>query len=148
MALHDLEELDDDLRAGSDQDLALAGLLGVVDAVEGIVENGGANHVGGIGRFSNRISEMRYLPRGNPIVSLPRLVSEESALNDSNRRGFCRPMLKRRSVSRSWPATRPWRLRSAQRLLSPAMVKASSFRFESPSAVLIHTSCGFAGCGG
>ena len=39
MTLHDLEELDDDLGARSDQDLALAGLLGVVDGVEGIVEN-------------------------------------------------------------------------------------------------------------
>lgn len=52
--LHDLEELDDDLGAGSDQDLALAGLLGVVDVVEGIVENGSADHLGGVGlRFSS-----------------------------------------------------------------------------------------------
>lgn len=48
VALHDLEELDDDLGARSDQDLALAGLLGVVDAVEGIVENGSADHFGGV----------------------------------------------------------------------------------------------------
>jgi hypothetical protein len=56
VALHDLEELDNDLGAGSDHDLALAGLLGVVDAVEGIVENGGADHLGGIVemRFSSR----------------------------------------------------------------------------------------------
>jgi hypothetical protein len=53
--LHDLEELDDDLGAGADQDLALAGLLGVVDVVEGIVENGSADHLGGVGlRFSSR----------------------------------------------------------------------------------------------
>lgn len=39
VALHNLEELDDDLGARSDQDLTLAGLLGVVDGVEGIVEN-------------------------------------------------------------------------------------------------------------
>ena len=49
MSLHDLEELDDDLGARSDHDLALAGLLGVVDGVEGIVENRSANHFGGIG---------------------------------------------------------------------------------------------------
>lgn len=55
VALHDLEELDNDLGAGSDQDLALAGLLGVVDGVEGIVENGSADHFGGIERrFSSR----------------------------------------------------------------------------------------------
>ena len=48
MALHDLEELDDDLGGRSDQDLALAGLLGVVDGVEGIVENRSADHFGGI----------------------------------------------------------------------------------------------------
>jgi hypothetical protein len=48
MALHDMQELDDDLRAGSDQDLALAGLLGVVDGVERIVEDGSADHVGGV----------------------------------------------------------------------------------------------------
>lgn len=49
MTLHDLEELDDDLGAGSDQDLTLASLLGVVDALEGIVEDGSANHFGGVG---------------------------------------------------------------------------------------------------
>ena len=47
VTLHDLEELDDDLGAGADHDLAFAGLLGVVDAVEGIVEDGGADHLGG-----------------------------------------------------------------------------------------------------
>ena len=50
VALHDLEELDNDLGAGSDHDLALAGLLGVVDGVESIVENRSANHFGGIVR--------------------------------------------------------------------------------------------------
>jgi hypothetical protein len=55
VTLHDLEELDDDLGARADQDLALAGLLGVVDVVEGIVENGSADHLGGIEkRFSSR----------------------------------------------------------------------------------------------
>lgn len=55
MALHDLEELDDDLGGRSDHDLALAGLLGIVDGVEGIVENRGADHFGGVlRRFSSR----------------------------------------------------------------------------------------------
>ena len=47
MTLHDLEELDDDLGAGADQDLALAGLLGVVDGIERIVEDGSLDHFGG-----------------------------------------------------------------------------------------------------
>lgn len=47
VALHDLEELDNDLGAGSDQCLALAGLLGIVDGVEGVVEDRSANHFGG-----------------------------------------------------------------------------------------------------
>jgi hypothetical protein len=53
--LHNLEELDNDLGGRADQDLALAGLLGVVDAVKSIVQDGGADHFGGweIGRFSN-----------------------------------------------------------------------------------------------
>lgn len=54
MLLHDAEELDNDLGAGSDQDLALTGLLGVVDGVERIVENGSLDHFGGGLRFSNR----------------------------------------------------------------------------------------------
>jgi len=35
--LHDTEELDDNLGGGSDQDLSLSGLLGVVDGIERIV---------------------------------------------------------------------------------------------------------------
>lgn len=62
MALHDLEELDDDLGGRTDQDLTLAGLLGIVDSVEGVVENGSADHFGGVvKRFSSRGVEMRYL---------------------------------------------------------------------------------------
>ena len=37
MLLHDTEELDDNLGGGSDQDLSLSGLLGVVDGIERIV---------------------------------------------------------------------------------------------------------------
>jgi len=42
--LHDLEELDNDLRRRTDHDLALASLLGIVDALEGIVEDRSASH--------------------------------------------------------------------------------------------------------
>jgi hypothetical protein len=64
--LHDLKELDDDLGGRTDQDLALAGLLGIVDALQRIVENGGSDHFGGgskeYGRFSSRGSrDLRYL---------------------------------------------------------------------------------------
>jgi len=52
--LHDAEELDDDLGGWSDQDLSLSGLLGVVDGIERIVEDGGLNHFVGL-RFSNRV---------------------------------------------------------------------------------------------
>ena len=45
--LHDVEELDDDLGRGSDEDLSLPGLLGVVDGVEAIVEDGSLDHFGG-----------------------------------------------------------------------------------------------------
>ena len=55
MLLHDLQELDNDLGGRSDQDLALAGLLGVVDALESIVENGGADHLGGVVVFVEEI---------------------------------------------------------------------------------------------
>jgi len=41
--LHNAEELDDDLGAWSDQDLSLSGLLGIVDGIERIVEDGGLN---------------------------------------------------------------------------------------------------------
>lgn len=48
--LHDVQETDDDLGGGADQDLALAGLLGVVDGVKRIVENGGLHFGGGVER--------------------------------------------------------------------------------------------------
>jgi hypothetical protein len=50
--LHDAEELDNDLGGRTDQDLALASLLGVVDGVERIVKDGGLDHFGGVWRFS------------------------------------------------------------------------------------------------
>jgi hypothetical protein len=58
MFLHDREEFDDDLGAGSDHDLTLAGLFGIVDALESVVEDGGLDHGGGIAgtmRFSSRV---------------------------------------------------------------------------------------------
>ena len=42
--LHDAEELDNDLGGGAHHHLALACLLGIVDCVEAIVEDGSANH--------------------------------------------------------------------------------------------------------
>jgi hypothetical protein len=48
--LHHREELDDDLGAGADEHLALAALLGVVDGVERIVEDGGLDHFGGLNK--------------------------------------------------------------------------------------------------
>jgi hypothetical protein len=57
MALHHSQELDDDLGAGSNEDLALAGLLGVVDGVERIVEDGGLDHVGEYRRFSMAVCD-------------------------------------------------------------------------------------------
>lgn len=46
--LHDAQELDDDLGRRPDQDLPLTGLLGVVDGIEGVVENGCLDHFGGL----------------------------------------------------------------------------------------------------
>lgn len=51
MLLHDAQELDNDLGARSDQNLALAGFLGVVDGVKGIVEYTCLDHSGGCGYF-------------------------------------------------------------------------------------------------
>lgn len=47
--LHDVQELDDDLGGRTDEDLALAGLLGIVDGVQAIIEDGGLDHCGGCG---------------------------------------------------------------------------------------------------
>jgi hypothetical protein len=61
--LHDRKELDDDLGAWADQDLTLTGLLGIVDGVERIVQDGGL-HVGGCGvRFSSGDCGVRCLCR-------------------------------------------------------------------------------------
>lgn len=56
MLLHDSKELDDNLGGRTDEDLALASLLGVVHGVKRIVEDGGLDHFDGLveSRFSNR----------------------------------------------------------------------------------------------
>jgi hypothetical protein len=61
--LHDSEELDDDLGGRADQDLALASLLGVVDGIEAVVENGSLDHFGGYRRFSMASERLRYLQK-------------------------------------------------------------------------------------
>jgi hypothetical protein len=48
--LHDVQETDDDLGGRTDENLTLAGLLGVVDSVQGIVKNGGLHFDGGVVR--------------------------------------------------------------------------------------------------
>ena len=52
MLLHHREKLDDGLGAGSNEDLTLARLLGVVDGIEAIVEDGSSDHLEGCKRFS------------------------------------------------------------------------------------------------
>lgn len=53
--LHDAQELDNNLRARSDEDLALSSLLGIVDGVKRIVQHGSLDHFVGVSsRFSNR----------------------------------------------------------------------------------------------
>ena len=66
MFLHDAEELDDNFGAWSDQTLTLASLLGIVDALEGVIEDRGSDHGGGLWglRFSSRVNkDLRYLQR-------------------------------------------------------------------------------------
>jgi hypothetical protein len=48
--LHDLQEADDDLRGGSDEDLSLSGLLGVDHRVKAVSQNGDSHHVQSITR--------------------------------------------------------------------------------------------------
>jgi hypothetical protein len=69
MALHDSQHLDNDLRARPDHDLAFSSLLGIVDAIESIVEDGCADHLvggrrrGGDSQVVGKSLEMRYLPK-------------------------------------------------------------------------------------
>lgn len=102
VTLHDLEELNNDLGAGSDQDLTLAGLLGIVDGVESIVENGSADHFGGVVGMEILKSnlEMRYLPMGENMLA-SRGREQEECPPEMDQRGFCRSFPKKRSVSRA-----------------------------------------------
>lgn len=90
--LHDVQELDNDLRRGTDQDLTATHLLGVVDGVERIVENGGADHFDGLffkSRFSNRFQmEMRYLLKATkPATNFPLIFAFAIPLPGCHRAG-------------------------------------------------------------
>ena len=45
MLLHDLEESDDDLAAGPDQDLSLTTLLSIVEGLKAVGEDAHADHL-------------------------------------------------------------------------------------------------------
>jgi hypothetical protein len=72
--LHDAQELDDDLGAGSDEDLTLAGFLGIVDALESVVEDGSLDHFGGvvIVRFSSRVRGLEVSAKLHVSLQWPR----------------------------------------------------------------------------
>lgn len=63
MLLHDTQELDDHFRARSDHRLTLPSFLGVVDAFQRVIEDGGFDHVCGveqlIGETVNEILKSR-----------------------------------------------------------------------------------------
>jgi len=61
--LHNREELDNDLRARSNEDLTLSRFFGIVDGVEAIIEYRGSNHCDGYARFSMAMMRLRYLWR-------------------------------------------------------------------------------------
>jgi hypothetical protein len=61
--LHHRQELDDDLRAGSNEDLTLSRLFGIVDRVEAIIEHRGSDHFDSCARFSMAMMRLRYLLR-------------------------------------------------------------------------------------
>lgn len=52
MLLHDAQKLDDDLGRRPDQHLPLARLLGVVDGIQGVIENRSLDHFEGGGLFT------------------------------------------------------------------------------------------------
>ena len=68
--LHNGEELDDDLAARPNEDLALAALLGVVDGVKRIVEDGSLDHFGDVeildGYGDQGICEVTWLAFRSP----------------------------------------------------------------------------------
>lgn len=106
MALHDLQELDDDLGGGADQDLALAGLLGVVDAVQSIVQDGGADHFGGVVERGEILKSLRRNEVSAsedeiaPMLAFRGSMSVESALIDGRKRVLPAQLPMRKRVSR------------------------------------------------
>jgi hypothetical protein len=58
--LHDGEEFDDYFGGRPDEDLALSCLFSIVDGVETVVEDGGADHGGGGGETAGRVREGRW----------------------------------------------------------------------------------------
>lgn len=82
MLLHDAQELDDDLRAGADENLALAALLSVVDGVERIVKDGSLDHFDRLTEILKRRDAVRGICREEEQnhVSLSEAMSAKSAL--------------------------------------------------------------------
>jgi hypothetical protein len=95
--LHDRQELDDNLGAGSDHDLALASLLGVVDGIERIVENGSANHFVGCIRFSMAMKATEVSDEVYVSIQQPELEGTQSF--DHVEGGFFSSFCEERSVS-------------------------------------------------
>ena len=56
MLLHNAQELNNDLGAWADEDLTLSGFLGVVDGVEGIVQDACFDHSCGVGVTLGRVA--------------------------------------------------------------------------------------------
>lgn len=111
--LHDLEELNDDLGGWADHNLALAGLLGVVDGIERIVEDGSLDHFGG--RFSGREGVRREVSEGGCHVSGPcpsgaRRVcfweDHEKAFFSSSHRGKAVSLQGQQRSHSSWPLSK------------------------------------------
>jgi hypothetical protein len=63
MALHNRQELCDDLGRRANHHLPFSTLLSVIDGIERIVEDGGTGHFCG-GRFSMALWRVRYLHCG------------------------------------------------------------------------------------
>ena len=81
--LHDTQEFDDDLGAGTDEDLALAGFLGVVDGIERIIEDTCLDHDDDCVslRFSTRQREVRYLHQEEVIHISFSFISAKNVLS-------------------------------------------------------------------
>jgi len=56
--LHCLKEFDNNLGAWSDQNLTLSSFLSIIDAFQGIVEDGSLDHDSDRGRERTRLSQM------------------------------------------------------------------------------------------